>query len=189
MHLHLLVASLVESSLEASWHQPQKGWIGVLSTYIKGSTNLLESFPRLLCISHWCLVNPSGARQGEHIVPEISACFQQRQFPHWGRVHCAQPRNSNHGWGTRWPFAGGRGAASIRMVCLSRKGYLSPFSGLSPLHSVHVGLHLSHERCFGKLTVLPWQQQHQHLLMEQPFREWSLIQATTSINVLLLVLD
>ena len=55
------------------------------------------------------------------------------------RVHCAQPRDSNHGWGTRWPFAGGRGAASIRMVCLSRKGYLSPFSRLSPLHSVHVG--------------------------------------------------
>ena len=69
------------------------------------------------------------------------------------------------------------------------KGICLPFSGLSPLHSVHVGLHLSHERCFGKLTVLPWQQQHQHLLMEQPFREWSLIQATTSMNVLLLVLD
>lgn len=84
------------------------------------------------------------------------------------RVHCAHPRDSNHGWGTRWPFAGGRGVASIRMVCLGRKGYLSPFSGLSHLHSVHVGLHLSHERCFGKLTVLPWQKQHQHLLMEQP---------------------
>lgn len=40
-----------------------------------------------------------------------------------------------------------------------------------------------------KLTVLPWRQQHQHLLMEQPFRERSLIQATDSINVLLLVVD
>lgn len=48
------------------------------------------------------------------------------------RVHCAQPRESNRGWGTRWPFPGCSGVASIRMVCFGRKGYLSPFCRLYP---------------------------------------------------------
>ena len=36
VHLHLSAASLIQSSLEAPWHRPQKCWSGVPSTYIKG---------------------------------------------------------------------------------------------------------------------------------------------------------
>lgn len=57
------------------------------------------------------------------------------------RVLCTTLETATMGGVQGGPFAGGRGVASIRMVCLRRK-VLSPFWTV-PLHSVHVGLHLS----------------------------------------------